>query len=257
MNDNEKLKKYKYIIVIFLISVAFFAVIATGERSNTIKFILSLIIFFILFDQITLKRKIVLFLTFIFVIYFTVKNDEYLKGRMFYSIQHSAKTFNSSFVHGKPWDNPSGNLYAKLYRSGFEVFKNYPYFGVGNKNYRIESCNNNKYDLNIHKRLNDYVCMTHPHQIYFELLSEHGFLGSIIILSIYFSLIFRMIKKVISEKNYIGVGCLAFLIPVFTPILPSGSFFSDFNSTLFFINLAVLYATSKSFNIFRNINNDK
>ena len=41
-----------------------------------------------------------------------------------------------------PHDNPSGNLYAKLYRSGYDVFKNYPYFGVGNKNYRVEACTN-------------------------------------------------------------------------------------------------------------------
>ena len=31
-------------------------------------------------------------------------------------------------------------MYFQLYKSGFEVFKNYPIFGVGNKNYRIETC---------------------------------------------------------------------------------------------------------------------
>ena len=37
-----------------------------------------------------------------------------------------------------------GNLYLGLYQSGFEVFKKYPIFGVGNKNYRIETCSNEK-----------------------------------------------------------------------------------------------------------------
>ena len=29
--------------------------------------------------------------------------------------------------------------YLNLYKSGIEVFKKYPYFGVGNKNYGFES----------------------------------------------------------------------------------------------------------------------
>ena len=47
---------------------------------------------------------------------------------------------------------------------------------------------------------NDYVCMTHPHQIYFELLSEHGLIGSIIILSIFTTIIFKIFRKILDEK---------------------------------------------------------
>ena len=36
----------------------------------------------------------------------------------------------------------SNNIYIKHYKSGYAVFKNYPLFGVGNKNYRIETNNN-------------------------------------------------------------------------------------------------------------------
>ena len=35
-----------------------------------------------------------------------------------------------------------GNLYFKLYKSGYAVFKDYPIFGVGNKNYRVVTSNN-------------------------------------------------------------------------------------------------------------------
>ena len=68
------------------------------------------------------------------------------------------------------------NIYFNLYKSGYKVFKNYPIVGVGNKNYRVETCNpdNNKFK---------YLCITHPHQLYFEFLSEHGLFGSIIVLS--------------------------------------------------------------------------
>ena len=59
-------------------------------------------------------------------------------------------------------------------------------------------------------------------------------------------------KRVILEKNYIGYGCLSYLIVLFTPVLPSGAFFTDYNITLFFLNLSVLYGCSKSMNIFNN-----
>ena len=32
------------------------------------------------------------------------------------------------------------NFFFQLYSSGIEVFKSYPFFGVGNKNYRVETC---------------------------------------------------------------------------------------------------------------------
>ena len=46
-----------------------------------------------------------------------------------------------------------------------------------------------------------YKCTTHPHQIYIEFLSEHGFLGTLILLSAIFSLIFKNIKKFYIHKT--------------------------------------------------------
>ena len=36
------------------------------------------------------------------------------------------------------------SLYIKLYKSGIYVFKNNPWLGVGNKNYRVETCDTKK-----------------------------------------------------------------------------------------------------------------
>ena len=86
-----------------------------------------------------------------------------------------------------------------MYKSGFAVFKEYPIFGVGNKNYRYETCENipNK-DNN-----SDYYCLTHPHQIYFETLAEHGLFGTIILFGILFYLMFRILKLILISKNYL------------------------------------------------------
>ena len=129
------------------------------------------------------------------------------------------------------------------------VFKNYPIFGVGNKNYRVETCKDASEQLKY-----DYVCLTHPHQLYFELLSEHGLFGFVIILSIFFYLMFKILKSILLSKNYIQIGAFVFVLINFIPLLPSGSFFSDFNFTLFWINFSIMFACSKKTNIFAKNN---
>ena len=89
-----------------------------------------------------------------------------------------------------------------------------------------------------------------PHQLYFEFLSEHGLIGTTILLVIFFILIFKNLKIIIKSRNYIQIGAFVYLISIFLPLLPSGSFFSDFNITLFFLNFSLMYAINKNTNIF-------
>ncbi len=96
----------------------------------------------------------------------------------------------------------------------------------------------------------DYYCLTHPHQIYIELLSEHGIFGTVIILSIIFYLLFRILNQIIKSQNYPQIGAFVFTFINFIPLLPSGSFFNDFNLTLFMINFSLMYAVNKETNIF-------
>jgi len=96
-----------------------------------------------------------------------------------------------------------------------------------------------------------YICSTHPHQIYIEFLSEHGLLGSLILLSIILFSIFRNFKIMISSKNLIQIGSFSYLLSTFLPLLPSGSFFSDFNATLFWLNFSIFYASNSKSNIFK------
>ena len=159
--------------------------------------------------------------------------------------------FNSSFLNVRFYGQinqliKQNNIYFQLYGSGFEVFKNNKLFGVGNKNYRIETCNEIK-------KNDRYICTTHPHQIYFEFLSEHGLIGTIIILLIFYKLIFSKILSTFREKNYIKIGSLIYLVIAFTPIIPSGAFFTDNVLTIFVINLAIFYGSDKKSNIFKKI----
>ena len=166
-------------------------------------------------------------------------NSDYLK------IRYGDQLFSQIIDKDKREKYFEGNLYLKLYQSGYAVFKDYPIFGVGNKNYRVVTSNNITENVN-----ENYFVSTHPHQFYFEILSEHGLLGSLIFLSLLFFLVFKYLNVIIFSKNDVQLGCLIYLIINFLPILPSGSFFGDFNSTLFWINLSLMYACNPKTNIF-------
>jgi hypothetical protein len=263
IDSYNKKKKFFLLSIILLI---FLSIILSGERSSSVKAILSFTIFFLLYKNIRLKKKIIA-LSLVFILSLSiVMNNEYLKNRFyeqsivsFNNINHffdPDRVYLGTIQSGALDENlvqslkPSTSLYFMLYKSGFEVFKNYPYFGVGNKNYRIESCLSKKEYAGIVNNVEKYICLTHPHQIYFEFLSEHGIIGTIILLSLIFILLFRILKNLYITKSYIGLGCFCYLITTFIPIIPSGAFFSEFSISLFFINLSIMYASNSKTNIF-------
>ena len=233
-------KDYKYIILV--ISIIFIlAILLTGERSNTIKAFIGFIIFYCINDKFKLKQKIFSTFLFFILIFLLFSGSDYLKnrylGQFLKPVIEQVKSRDKSEIFDK-----EKNIYAGLYRSGFTVFKNYPLFGVGNKNYRVETC--------INKVSGDYYCNTHPHQTYFEFLAEHGLLGSVVLLFIFYSLIFGKLKSILDTRNYIQLGCLMFLMTSFIPLLPSGAFFSDYALTLFWLNLSLMYSVEKKTNVY-------
>ena len=236
--NNTDFKKNKILIACIILSFIFLICISiTGERSNTIKAIIGLSIFFFLNNKFKFKYRVVTLICMLIAVVTMISNSDYLKNR-----------YTNNFIYpiinkDKREKLLNNNIYIKHYKSGYAVFKNYPIFGVGNKNYRIET-NNNRFNKK------NYFPDTHPHQIYLEFLSEHGLMGTLFFLSIIFFLIFRNIKSCIISKNSLQLGAFSFLMLNFLPLLPSGAFFSDFNITLFFINFSIFLACNSSSNIF-------
>jgi O-antigen ligase len=237
---DELKGKYKSLILIlslfFLLSIFF-----TGERSNTIKAILSLIIFSFFLKEYSLKAKLLTFSTVLIIFLSILLNSQFLKLRFVDQILVEKKDLNE-------------NIYVKLQKSGLEIFKNNPWFGIGNKNFRVITCEDHNNDSKIYIKK---FCSTHPHQIYVELLSEHGLLGFLFIMIILYILIFSKIKEIIFSKNYLSIGSFCYLIVTFTPLIPSGAFFSDFVLTLFFINFSIFYGSNPKLNIFNVYNKNQ
>ena len=238
---NSKNKNSTIIITILFFILSLVAVLITGERSNTIKVFIGFIIFLFFLDFLKFKTKLFFLLFLSSFLAAIIFSSDYLKLRykgQFYDFLSSKETRDKTLEN---------NIYIKIYKSGFEVFKNYPLLGVGTKNYRVETCKKSEKNSN-------YVCTTHPHQIYIEFLAEHGILGLILILSMLFYLIFRILKQIVISRNYIQIGSFIYLLINFIPLLPSGSFFSDFNITLFMLNFSLMYGVNKKTNIFYSKN---
>ena len=238
-------KKYKILFLIISI-LLFVSILLSGERSNTIKAFIGFIIFYYLNKDFAFKEKIIssVLILFLFVGIFYLSD--------FLKLSYVGQTIDKINSKDKIVKVYEKFLYFRINRSGIDVFKKYPLFGVGNKNYRLENkCAKDKL-INDGSDLysTQLICQTHPHQIYIEFLSEHGVIGTIILLTIIFRLIFSKFKSVLESKNYLQLGCIVYLSTIFIPLLPSGSFFNDYNLTLFFLNLSILYASNPNTNIF-------
>ena len=222
----------KILFVFAFIILILFTIILTGERSNSIRAFFGFGLIVLFMSKFDFKTKIVSLSSVVILIMFLIPNVKYLEIRF---INNVKDVFSSH------------SIYFDIYKSASQVFENNKIFGVGNKNYRVETCNTKR---TIEDNTDLYHCQTHPHQFYLELISEHGIVGSFLILFILFKLIFSKIIETFKKDNYLKSGSLIYMLLMFIPLLPTGAFFGDFLLTIFIINLSIFYASDKSSNIF-------
>ena len=226
-----------------LILIFFIIIFLTGERSSFVKYFLILIISFYFYFkyQNYLKKIFLIFLIFLSSIF--IYNSPIFKDRYLGTISYSPER-NLGIIN-----NYLRSPYGSHAISSFYILKENFLFGVGNKNFRI-ACKAQKEKVINYQKIIDpnarvYLdgCSTHPHQIYFELLSEHGIFGSMLILFLMYKLISQKIKK--HKLLPINLYALFFLIIAFLPILPSGSFFTTSYAMLFWLNFVFFSISDK------------
>jgi len=239
LSQNLKIKnKVIFNLLLLLIPIT---ILITGERSNFIKslIIFSLIIIFINQQKLVLRKRnltILILISFLSLIYFnpTVydKQTEFFKR-----VININKTENESIEKSNFFNRFQNIKYFAHYDVALKIFKEYPLFGVANKNFRHE-CHDKKYfDEKI--RMSIVRCSTHPHQIHFELLSEHGVVGYLFFLIMMFTGLKIIYHNYTATKNIFYLSSLIYLIIFLIPVLPSGSFFSTYNGTLFWIIFSI------------------
>jgi hypothetical protein len=231
INKNQSIKIN--FILLFILSLVLSSIIATGERSNTIRaiFCYFTLIFLLKKNYFLFTKYIILFLSLI-LLYLGINNVNKIKSRYVEIIENAHE----------PIYLLKESLHGAHYSTAWKIFKNYPYFGVGNKNFRIE-CQKQIY-LDQDYKYTKSRCTTHPHQIYLELLSELGILGSLLIITFVTFVVTKSIYLYFKNYNLIILAPSLYVISIFIPFLPSGSFFTSFGATLFWLNIGVILSTT-------------
>ena len=231
--DNDK-NKIKGLILLFLFIATIFI---TGDRSNFLKSIVIsfCLIFFI--DRRLINKFIILFLIMVSFVFFIISTQEVFKARFNNSLFKNLSQNNFNIVKFV-----NKTEYGKIFNSAYQLFLKKKTFGVGNKNFRIlcEKDFQKKYPFT--KNLEGAKCNTHPHQIYFEILVEHGIFGFSILIITLLSFIYQNFRFILKTKNFLLSSLFFSNLVVFIPILPGGSFFTSFNAIIFWLNISLFYA---------------
>ena len=221
--------------IVFLI---FFLIIALliGERSNFIKMVFSISLFLIFIDILSKKLKILLSILLITSSFLIMVSNTEIKNR--FKNQFISYIFENGVEHYY-----YNSVYGAHYNSAFQIIAKYPSFGVGLKNFPLE-CQKKDYiseDFLYHSAR----CSTHPHQLHLDILTSLGFVGYILLM---FSILYLILKNCLiffKQKNLFTLSGTIFLISTLIMPIPSGSFFTSYGATIFWINIGILLAYEK------------
>ena len=241
-------------LIIFLISLSFLI----GERSNFIKFFL--ISFFLLFFVIKLSFKIKIFSSLIIfcILFLSLNYFQDIKYRFYKqqikNFQAETKELNKADSQNILIDTKNNIInfikwtkYGAHYNAAYKIFLEHPYFGVGIKHFRNESIKE-KY-RNEEYKWTDERNTTHPHQIHFEFLSETGLFGYLFFIIFISASLYLSIKNYLIHKNLFQLVTILYVLVSILPLLPSGSFFSTYSSSLFWLNYTIMVSYIKKLNL--------
>ena len=222
----------KIIIQLFLFIIISFAMILTGNRMPFLLFLFSVFIY------LCLNLKSIKIIVSFFITILTLSTLSFYKIPSFQvnmiNFLTNSKVLVSAFFNKNLILDPYSPVWQRPYVSEFhcakEAIKLNPVFGGGLRSYRTLFPN----------------CNTHPHNYYFEIISDLGIVGLIIITFFAYKLLFKIFRHSQNSNNKIRTNfeaifpfVLIFLIEFF-PFRTSGSFFTTNNATIIFIVSAVL-----------------
>ena len=224
-------KKYNNYFLICALIVIVLTSFLIGERSNFIKLFISVILFSWITLEINYKKKIFsFFLVFISLIFILSLNNDY-KIRYFDQIK-------TLFTKNGISNYMKQSQYGAHQNAAFKIFQEYPYFGVGIKNFRNES-SKSKYK-NEEYTYTHLRNASHPHQTHYEILSETGMIGYLSFLFFITMSLWLSLKNYFRKRNIFQLSAIIFIFSSLLPLLPSGSFLSTFNSGIFWLNYAIM-----------------
>ena len=232
---NELFKKnLNWIIYLF---ISFILVILASQRMPTLIFSISLFILFFIDKNIRIKLKLIIFSTTLICLLAIFTLNPKVKNH------YVDRTFEQT---GLLKDDNKKNFWDSQWGAHFltanEIYKDNIIFGSGIKTFRLE-CSKEEYSK-IDSAKSDSRCSTHPHNIYFEIISETGSLGILFFLLLF--IFFIKDTKLFSRENLTKNPEIPVLLFIyFWPIQSTGSFFSTWNGFFYPLIISYIYYISK------------
>lgn len=147
--------------------------------------------------------------------------------------------------------------YGAKFQLSIKMFKQDIFFGKGIRGYR-KCFDDPKIYSDLDSNNKTSACNTHPHNIYLQLLVEHGLIGLSLFLIIIFTTLLKIIKFFSVEifffknhfnthklENFLIVGCFIQLLLFIFPFIPTGGLLSNWNGTFLWIYLGLINSLKK------------
>ena len=277
-----KNKKINNLILVTIVALHMVAILLSGNKMPLILFLFGcVLIFFLIKDlRFALSLGLLIFLSafFLLVNYDNYENKNYYKAsykafindiniKKFIKVNKKGDSIKKDTDEKKSNEYQSGlpgeiillkhSGYNRIFYTAIKMWKDQPLFGFGFKSFRIkcwDMLEKDNEERKITKKPQFIACANHPHNYYLELLSEAGIIGTSLMIIFFLILLkssYDYLKKYYRQKdvemNLLIPIIILFFLEVW-PLKSSGSFFTTWGATFFWLNAAMLIAakTKKS-----------
>jgi len=275
--------KYKNILLVLTISMHVFATLLAGNRMSTILLLFGCFLIFILDKNL---RSAMLYSAIVFLVLFSglLKYDRHYNN-LYITLFNEINILKFTKIYKDNSDKPvreslvggSGNIENKpvmhgrrdvdlqdkfllggsghrsIFLTSIWMWKMRPVTGFGLKSFRVKC-----WDIltmiknSVFARKANLNCSTHSHNYYLEILAETGIIGlTLLVLS--FSIVLKncyiCLKKYYQTKDHNFYYLLPIILIIFIEIWPiksSGSFFTTWNATYFWLFFPLLFNFKKN-----------
>ena len=221
---------YKYFILLFILFISSDVIVfISGERTALGLLVIASFFILIMIKKLKLFRLFTLLCSLVVVLLISINNPSIKERNIDYTIKQLGINQESDKI----------NIFSPIHEShlitAWNIFKDYPYFGIGPNNFR-KFCDKQEYQHD------EKSCTTHPHNTYIQLLSEIGIFGMLpIILVVYYLIkvsinhIIQILRQTKTHFDDYQVCLIACFLCTLWPFFPTLNFFNNWINIIYYL----------------------